>query len=79
MSYDSCLLYTSYDKEHAVELIKKNTRHLAKRQITWFKRYEDVHWINISDYQNDESAIEEMLTWLKNKLEYTTKATNPTT
>ena len=68
-----------YDKEHAVELIKKNTRHLAKRQITWFKRYEDVHWINISDYQNDESAIEEMLTWLKNKLEYTTKATNPTT
>ena len=68
-----------YSKEEAIELTKKNTRHLAKRQITWFKRYDDIHWINISDYPDDETAIEEMLLWLKNKLEFTTKVTNPTT
>ena len=54
-----------YTEEEAIDLIKKNTRHLAKRQITWFKRYEDIHWIDISQYQNDEEAIEGMLEWLK--------------
>lgn len=54
-----------YTEEEAIDLIKKNTRHLAKRQITWFKRYEDIHWIDISQYQNDEKAIEGMLEWLK--------------
>lgn len=68
-----------YSKEEAIELTKKNTRHLAKRQITWFKRYEDIHWINISEYENDEAAIEEMLLWIKNKSEFTTKVINPTT
>ena len=54
-----------YTEEEAIDLIKKNTRHLAKRQITWFKRYEDIHWIDISQYKNDEEAIEGMLEWLK--------------
>lgn len=68
-----------YSKDEAVDLIKKNTRHLAKRQITWFKRYEDLKWFNISDYTNDEEAIGDMIKWLKKELKVTTKATNPTT
>ncbi len=39
-------LFGYFRKEHdlarAIELIKRNTRHYAKRQITWFKRYEDA-------------------------------------
>jgi len=35
-------------KEEAVELIKKRTRNFAKRQISWFGRFEDVHNINIA-------------------------------
>lgn len=31
--------------EEAVEEIKKNTRNYAKRQLTWFRHYKDVHWI----------------------------------
>lgn len=68
-----------YGKDEAIDLIKKNTRRFAKRQLTWFKRYDDIHWINISDFAGDEPAIEEMSLWLKNKLGYTTKATSPTT
>ncbi|HOZ31176.1 MAG TPA: tRNA (adenosine(37)-N6)-dimethylallyltransferase MiaA [Bacteroidales bacterium] len=30
--------------QDAIELIKRNTRHYARRQITWFKRYNDVVW-----------------------------------
>lgn len=40
--------------ENAVEEIKKNTRRFAKRQITWFKRTENVHWF---DYKTDVSKI----------------------
>lgn len=54
-----------YPKEEAIDLIKKNTRHLAKRQITWFKRYEDIKWLDISQYEDDNNAIEGMLEWLK--------------
>jgi tRNA dimethylallyltransferase len=33
-----------YSKEKAIELIKRNTRYYAKRQITWFKKNEFVNW-----------------------------------
>lgn len=32
--------------EEAVEKIKSDTRHYAKRQMTWFRRYPDIHWID---------------------------------
>ena len=50
--------------EEAIDLVKRNTRHYAKRQITWFKRYEDMKWFNISEYNSDEEAIEEIINWL---------------
>ncbi len=56
-----------YSREEAIDLIKKNTRHLAKRQLTWFRRYDDMKWLNISEFGSDEEAIEEMITWLKNR------------
>ena len=35
--------------EEAIELIKQNTRRYAKRQFTWFKSIENVHWIELPD------------------------------
>ena len=32
--------------ENAVDLIKQHSRNYAKRQITWFKRYSDIHFVN---------------------------------
>lgn len=46
----------------AIEEIKKNTRRFAKRQITWFKRTENVTWF---DYQVN---IEEITNYIKSKL-----------
>ena len=56
-----------YGREEAIDLIKKNSRHLAKRQLTWFRRYEDMKWFNISEYKGDEEAIEDILIWLKKR------------
>lgn len=38
-----------YSRKQAVELIKKNTRHYAKRQMTWLRRYESMRWFSLSE------------------------------
>ena len=50
-----------YSLEQAVEIIKRDTRHFAKRQITWFKREADVTWINKNEYAYDEKKILEAM------------------
>lgn len=35
--------------ENAIELIKQNTRHFAKRQLTWFRKDKDMHWLEADD------------------------------
>ena len=57
-----------YSREEAIELIKKNTRHLAKRQMTWFRRYQDMTWFNLSSYASEKEAQEDMIQWLRKKL-----------
>ena len=37
--------------DEAIELIKRNTRHYAKRQMTWFRRDEQIAWFAPTDYQ----------------------------
>ncbi|WP_029321416.1 tRNA (adenosine(37)-N6)-dimethylallyltransferase MiaA [Butyrivibrio sp. AE3004] len=55
-------------KEKAIELLKRNTRHFAKRQITWFKREKDVTWIDKSEYNRDDEIIaKELVKRIKNR------------
>lgn len=54
--------------EEAVEIIKRDTRHFAKRQITWFKRESDVTWIDKKEYDyNEEKILKAMLQELKER------------
>lgn len=51
-----------YSEEKMIEIIKRNSRHYAKRQLTWFKRYKDVSWLDLSKYGTDKgSALEALL------------------
>lgn len=43
--------------DEAIYILKRDTRHFAKRQLTWFKREKEVTWIHKNDYHNDESKI----------------------
>ena len=43
--------------EEAVRLIKRNTRHFAKRQLTWFRREKDVIWIDKEKFDYDENRM----------------------
>ena len=48
--------------EETAELIKKNTRHFAKRQLTWFRRERDVTMVCVDAFQyQQEKILEEML------------------
>lgn len=58
-------LHGAYDLETAVAKIQKNTRHYAKRQLTWFRKYDKMVWFNLSEYGSKEQALEDMITWVK--------------
>lgn len=47
--------------EEAVLELKKNTRHFAKRQLTWFRREKEVQWINFEEFGMDKDKILEYL------------------
>lgn len=56
-----------YSLDEAKELIKKNTRHYAKRQLTWLRRYKDIRFFNLSEYEDKNAALEDIISWLKKK------------
>ena len=54
--------------EEAVTVIKRDTRHFAKRQITWFKRERDVIWLDKDKADHDEDVLlNQMLGELKRR------------
>lgn len=54
--------------EEAIYMIKRETRHFAKRQLTWFRREHDVIWLDKNLYQyDDEKILAQMLCVLREK------------
>lgn len=54
-----------YTIDEAIELIKKNTRHYAKRQLTWLRRYDNIKWFNLSSYEDKAMVMGDILKWLR--------------
>ena len=51
-----------YDLDRAIELIQQNTRHYAKRQLTWFRRDTEIHWLNAKEtYEKNLDIIDTLL------------------
>ncbi len=53
--------------EEAVEILKRDTRHFAKRQITWFKREKEVIWVNKEEFISDQEVLGYILYHLHEK------------
>ncbi len=47
-----------YDLDTAIDEIKKQTRHFAKRQLTWFRRDKNVTWIDVTEHKDYESVAD---------------------
>ena len=50
--------------ERAIELIKRNTRHYAKRQMTWFRKDSRIHWFDLADLSELDKIAENIITLL---------------
>ena len=53
--------------EEAIYILKRDTRHFAKRQLTWFKREQDVTWINKQEYNGEEELLESVIEILEKR------------
>ncbi len=51
--------------EEATELIKRESRRYAKRQLTWFRRINEIKWFSIDNPGNTNTIIEEAITYIR--------------
>ena len=67
LGYKEILMYLDNEisLDEAVYMIKRDSRHFAKRQLTWFRRYDDMRWFNVSEYDSEDQCFEDMLEWLR--------------
>jgi len=54
-------LHNETNLDEAIDEIKKNTRHFAKRQLTWFRRERDVEIVDYEQFNNDKQKIEDYM------------------
>lgn len=50
-----------YDREEAIRLHKRNSRRYAKRQLTWYRRYDDVQWFQAGE-------VEQVISWVESQI-----------
>lgn len=53
--------------EDAIYVLKRDTRHFAKRQLTWFRREKEVTWIDKNSFSSEEEMLKEMMKHLSDK------------
>ncbi len=53
-------IYNEYSLDEAVQLLKRNTRRFAKRQLTWFRRYSSIKWIDMEKYDTINNVAKEI-------------------
>ncbi len=53
--------------EETVEKIKRDTRHFAKRQLTWFRREKEVIWLNKKEYEQEKELLDSVLNIIEEK------------
>jgi tRNA dimethylallyltransferase len=53
--------------DEAIYTLKRDTRHFAKRQITWFKREKEVAWINKNEFEEESYILKAMLVKIKER------------
>lgn len=63
LGYKEIISYLEGDisLDEAIYILKRDTRHYAKRQLTWFRRDQRIHWLNLDEYSHINQAVEKIL------------------
>ena len=54
-------LDNKYSEDQIKDLIKRNTRHYAKRQLTWFRKEKRIHWIKVKEKEKPVSVAKKII------------------
>ena len=57
-----------YGLDEAVDKLKRDTRHFAKRQLTWFRNDERVFWIDMDNHFYLDSILENIIRYTAGKI-----------
>lgn len=57
-----------YTYDEAIEIIKRDSRRYAKRQLTWFRRYQDAKWFNLDEYDDLDRLEKDVLSYIENRI-----------
>jgi tRNA dimethylallyltransferase len=63
-------LQGSLSWEAAVELLKRDTRRFAKRQLSWFRHMKDIHWVDVSDLGNFSAHLDQVHAIIADRLKF---------
>lgn len=57
-----------YTLDEAIEIIKRDSRRYAKRQLTWFRRYDNAKWFNLDEYDNSQVLKDDIIKYIEKML-----------
>lgn len=61
-------LNNEYTYEEAIEIIKRDSRRYAKRQLTWFRRYENAKWFDLDNYNDEKILLNDVISYIEKKV-----------
>ncbi len=69
IGYKEMMLYLDGHNtlEEAVAILKQNTRRYAKRQLTWFRNDERVHFVAVDDFESFDELLNHILQYIQKK------------
>ncbi len=56
-----------YSLEDTIDTLKRESRRYAKRQLTWFRREERVHWIDLDQFDDKDNLLEQIMDYTNDK------------
>jgi len=66
-----------YDLVEAVRRLKRDTRHFAKRQLTWFRKEPEIIWLSLGEHESPEQTAARVLEQVYRFLSYPAKGSSP--
>lgn len=55
-------------KDEAVRILKRDTRHYAKRQLTWFRRDNRINWVDVDSFSKKNVVLENIIRYIAGKI-----------
>lgn len=70
LGYKEIIAYLEeeHSLEEAIDILKRDTRRFAKRQLTWFRKDKRIHWVNIEDFNWEHNLYEYLIDYIDTQI-----------